>query len=85
MKAWLLYDDRRQNKAYRKEKRYQSDLAELVGVSTQAISKWETNVGMPDISQIVPLSRALGTSTDELLGNQNKRREYEKQWLEALR
>lgn len=73
-------------RAYRKEKAFtQSDLAELVGVSTQAISKWETNGGMPDISQIVPLSRALGTSTDELLGNQNKRREYEKQWLEALR
>ena len=73
-------------RAYRKEKAFtQSDLAELVGVSTQAISKWETNVGMPDISQIVSLSRALGTSTDELLCNQNKRREYEKQWLEALR
>ena len=46
----------------------QSELAEIIGVSTQAISKWETNVGMPDISQIVPLAIALNVSTDVLLG-----------------
>lgn len=57
---------------YRKEKNLtQSELAELIGVSTQAVSKWETDAGMPDISQIVPLSRILGVSTDKILGNTN--------------
>jgi len=58
-------------KIYRREKGLtQSELAELIGVSMQAVSKWETNVGMPDISQIVPLSRVLEISTDRLLGNE---------------
>ncbi|MBQ7379185.1 MAG: helix-turn-helix transcriptional regulator [Clostridia bacterium] len=56
-------------KYFRKLKKFtQQELAELIGVSTQAISKWETNTGMPDISQIVPLSQALHVSTDSLLG-----------------
>ena len=54
---------------FRKEKTLtQSELAELLGVSVQAVSKWETDVGMPDISQIVPLARVLDVTTDRLLG-----------------
>lgn len=45
----------------------QSQLAELIGVSPQAISKWETGIGYPDLSLIVPLAIALRVSTDELL------------------
>ncbi len=57
-------------KLYRREKGLtQSELAELIGVSMQAVSKWETNTGMPDIVQIVPLARVLEISTDKLLGN----------------
>ncbi len=57
-------------KLYRKDKNLtQSELAELIGVSIQAVSKWETDVGLPDISQIVPLARVLEVSTDKLLGN----------------
>lgn len=57
-------------KLYRREKGLtQSELAELIGVSMQAVSKWETNAGMPDIAQIVPLARVLEISTDE--HNQN--------------
>lgn len=56
-------------KLCRKEKGLtQSELAELIGVSMQAVSKWETDAGMPDISQIVPLARVLGVSSDKLLG-----------------
>lgn len=56
-------------KRCRKERNLtQNELAELIGVSMQAVSKWERDVGMPDISQIVPLARALGVSTDKLLG-----------------
>ena len=54
-------------KRYRKEKGYtQRELADLIGVSVQAVSKWETNAGVPDISQIVPLASVLDISTDEL-------------------
>ena len=54
-------------KKYRKEKGYtQRELADLIGVSVQAISKWETNAGVPDISQVVPLASALDISTDAL-------------------
>ena len=46
----------------------QSELAEQLGVSVQAISKWECGSTMPDISQIVPLAAILGVTTDCLLG-----------------
>ncbi len=56
-------------KELRKQRKItQEELAELVGVTPQAISKWERNVGYPDITQIVPLSKAFGVSTDEILG-----------------
>ena len=34
----------------------QDELAEILGVTFQAVSKWENDAGMPDISQIVPLA-----------------------------
>ena len=46
----------------------QEQLGNVLGVSAQSISKWETDSGMPDISQIVPLARVLEISTDKLLG-----------------
>lgn len=45
----------------------QSDLAEKIGVSSQAISKWETSKGLPDITLIEPLSKALSVSVMELM------------------
>ena len=54
-------------KKYRKIKGFtQKELAEIIGVSIQAISKWETDSGAPDISQVVPLASALDISTDTL-------------------
>lgn len=47
----------------------QEKLAELVGVSRQAVSKWEVGDTVPDTDKLVPLARALHISTDELLGN----------------
>ncbi|MBQ9084711.1 MAG: helix-turn-helix transcriptional regulator [Clostridia bacterium] len=46
----------------------QEELAEKLGVTAQAISKWENESGMPDLSQIVPLAHIFGVSTDVLLG-----------------
>lgn len=53
---------------YRKEKGMtQETLAEKLGVSSQAVSKWENDVSCPDISLLPQLSRVLGVTTDELL------------------
>ena len=46
----------------------QEELAEKIGVTAQAISKWENESGMPDLSQIVPLAHVFGVSTDTILG-----------------
>ena len=44
----------------------QEELADLIYVTPQAVSKWEREVGYPDLSQIVPIARAFGISTDVL-------------------
>ena len=46
----------------------QEELAERIGVTYQAVSKWENNCGMPDISLIVPLASVFDVSTDVLFG-----------------
>ncbi|MBR6649831.1 MAG: helix-turn-helix transcriptional regulator [Clostridia bacterium] len=46
----------------------QAELAEKQGVSVQTVSRWENDVGMPDIIQIVPLSKILGINLEALLG-----------------
>ena len=48
----------------------QEELAEQLNVTFQAISKWENDSGMPDISQVVPLAHVFGVSTDILFGTQ---------------
>ena len=48
----------------------QLQLAEEIGVSSKAVSKWETAKGLPDISLIEPLSQALGVSVMELMSGE---------------
>lgn len=45
----------------------QAELAEQIGVSAKAVSKWETAKGLPDITLIEPLSKALSVSVMELM------------------
>ncbi len=45
-------------------------LAEKIGVTAKAVSKWENAKGLPDISLIEPLSQALGVSVTELMTGQ---------------
>jgi len=47
----------------------QEQLAEVLNVSRQAISKWETDQSSPEIDKILALSKAFSVTTDELLGN----------------
>ncbi len=46
----------------------QEQLAQMVGVTAQAVSKWENDLSCPDISILPQLAEALGVTTDELLG-----------------
>ena len=46
----------------------QEELAEQLNITYQAVSRWENGTGMPDISQIVPLSNVFGVTTDVLFG-----------------
>lgn len=46
----------------------QEELAKRLGVTYQAVSKWENDTGMPDISQVVPFASIFGVSTDVLFG-----------------
>ena len=45
----------------------QVELADVLGVSSKAVSKWETAKGLPDISLIAPLANALSVSVMELM------------------
>lgn len=43
-------------------------LAEKVGVSHVAISRWENNIRTPNMYNIIALAKAFGVSNDYLLG-----------------
>lgn len=49
----------------------QADLAQMIGVSSKTVSKWETAKGLPDISLLQPLAQALGISVIELMNGQH--------------
>lgn len=53
----------------RKQKSFtQEQLAEKLGVTAQAVSKWENDVSMPDIQTLPLIAEVFGVSTDELFG-----------------
>lgn len=55
-------------KSIRKERNIsQEDLAEIMGVSRQAISKWEQGSGYPEMEKLLLLSRKLNVSLDYLM------------------
>lgn len=48
----------------------QEKLAERLGVSRQAVTKWETDTGIPDMENIMAISALFDISIDELLSNE---------------
>ena len=57
----------------RKEKELKQDeLAEILGISPQAVSKWENDITCPDISLLPKLAKTLGVSIDELLSGKSE-------------
>lgn len=60
---------------YRKERGLtQEELGQILGLSFQAVSKWENAQTMPDISLLPQLSRTLEVSVDKLLGYASQNR-----------
>ncbi|MDL2214108.1 helix-turn-helix domain-containing protein [Clostridia bacterium OttesenSCG-928-O13] len=54
----------------RRKKGYSQEmLADLLGVSRQAVSKWESGRAMPDIPKLVAIADLFGVSLDELVRN----------------
>ena len=53
--------------------RKQEDLANALGVSPQAISRWEANGGYPDMEMIPSIANYFGVTIDELFGYENDR------------
>ena len=52
------------------KKMTQQELAEKIGVTDRAISKWENGRGAPDIALLIPLSKELGINVLELLNGE---------------
>ena len=50
----------------------QENLAGTIGISPQAISKWENNATMPDIMLLPIIADTLGVTIDELFGIRHK-------------
>ncbi len=48
----------------------QLELADIINVSDKAVSKWETGKGLPDITLIEPLAKALKVSVIELMNGE---------------
>lgn len=65
-------------KALRKKKNMtQEQLAERIGVSFQAVSKWENKIAMPDVTLIPLIASLFGVSTDEIFGYNQKEMQEE--------
>ena len=60
----------------------QEDLAGVLCITSQAVSKWESGAGLPDVTQTVPLAKALNVSTDALFGFGTEG--YDRQFAEQI-
>ena len=58
---------KRIQKLRREKNLTQEQMAAALGVTSAAVSKWETNAAMPDVAMLCPLARLLGTTVDKLL------------------
>lgn len=63
----------------RKENNYtQEQLAEILGVSRQSISKWESDISYPETDKLIHLSNLFGCSLDYLLKENDESNDYGK-------
>lgn len=75
----------------RKEKGYtQVKLAEKLGITNRAVSKWETGKSLPDASVMIELCELLGINVNELLtgekvSEENYKRKAEENMVEMVK
>lgn len=64
---------------YRKQKGFtQEQLGELLGVTNQAVSKWESGVSMPDVMLLPKIAEVLGITLNRLYGIESNEQQYVK-------
>ena len=63
----------------------QEQLAEKLGVSRQAVTKWETDAGIPDIENMMAISALFDISIDELLSNEKGAKSRQTIFMRASR
>lgn len=74
-----------QIKYYRKQAGMsQEKMAEKIGVSRQAITKWENGTGTPDIANLVAIAELFQVSLDELLMNEKSRKKQSEYLYESI-
>lgn len=73
-------------KLLRKEKGYtQERVAEILGVSSQSVSRWETGICYPDLEMLPAIANLLGVTVDRLLANDTaSQEEDQRRFLEAM-
>lgn len=60
-------------KDYRKNKKIsQEQLANMMGITRQSVSKWELGQAYPDTEKLIELSKLIGITVDELLKSSDK-------------
>ena len=62
----------------------QEYVARAIGVSPQAISKWENGKSDPEIGSLIPLSDLFHVPVDELLDREKRRRDWEDRMVKVL-
>lgn len=62
----------------------QEQLADRLGVSRQAVTKWETDAGLPDIDNIMAISEIFDVSIDDLLSNKREMKKSDKYLFESF-
>ena len=62
----------------------QEYVAKMLGVSVQAVSKWENGKTGPDIANLIPISSLFHVPVDDLLDKENRYREWENDWQDIL-
>ncbi len=62
----------------------QEKLADKLGVSRQAVTKWETENGIPDIENIIAISKLFDVSIDDLLLDEEVKKEKSEYLFESV-
>ena len=60
------------NRLRKKHDLTQEEVANKLSVSSQAVSKWENDISMPDISLLIEIAELFNITVDELLGKEIK-------------